>query len=55
MRKATDPGTHMIAPAAAPMGVFQDSTARDRLRFAVFAHDHATQGVPTLCSLTPTL
>jgi hypothetical protein len=37
-----------------PRAVFQDSTARDRLRFAVCTHDHATQGVPTLVSLTHT-
>jgi transposase-like protein len=35
-----------------PMGVFQDRTSMDRILFAVFTHENATQGVPTLFSLT---
>ena len=37
-----------------PMGVFQDRTSMDRLLFAVFTHESAIQGVPTLFSLTHT-
>ena len=37
-----------------PMGVFQDRTRRDRILFAVFAHENANQGAPTLSSLTQT-
>ena len=37
-----------------PMGVFQDRTSLDRILFAVFTHENATQGVPTLVSLTHT-
>jgi len=37
-----------------PMGVFQDRTSMDRILFAVFTHENATQGVPTLFSLTQT-
>jgi putative transposase len=35
-----------------PMGVFQDRTSMDRILFAVFTHENANQGVPTLFSLT---
>jgi transposase-like protein len=38
-----------------PMGVFQDRTSMDRILFAVFTHENANQGVPTLFSLTQTL
>jgi putative transposase len=37
-----------------PMGVFQDRTSMDRILFAVFTHENANQGVPTLFSLTQT-
>ena len=37
-----------------PMSVFQDRTRRDRILFAVFAHENANQGAPTLSSLTQT-
>ena len=37
-----------------PMGVFQDRTSMDRILFAVFTHENATQGVPALFSLTQT-
>ena len=37
-----------------PMGVFQDQTSMDRILFAVFTHENANQGVPTLFSLTQT-
>jgi len=37
-----------------PMGVFQDRTSMDRILFAIFTHENATQGVPTLFSLTQT-
>jgi putative transposase len=37
-----------------PMGVFQDRTSMDRILFAVFTHENASQGVPTLFSLTQT-
>jgi hypothetical protein len=37
------------------MGVFQDRTSRDRILFAVFTRENATQGVPTLFSLTQTV
>jgi putative transposase len=37
-----------------PMGVFQDKTSMDRILFAVFTHENANQGVPTLFSLTQT-
>ena len=36
------------------MGVFQDQTSMDRILFAVFTHENANQGVPTLFSLTQT-
>ncbi len=35
-----------------PMGVFQDRTSMDRILFAIFTHENATQGVPALFSLT---
>ena len=38
-----------------PMGVFQDRTSMDRILFAVFTHENATQGVPALFSLTQTI
>ena len=38
-----------------PMGVFQDKTSMDRILFAVFTHENANQGVPTLFSLTHTI
>ena len=37
-----------------PMGVFQDKTSMDRILFAVFTHENANQGVPTLFALTQT-
>ena len=37
-----------------PMGVFQDRTSMDRILFAVFTHENANQGVPTLFALTQT-
>ena len=37
-----------------PMGVFPDRTSMDRIPFAVFNHENATQGVPGLLSLTRT-
>ena len=37
-----------------PMGVFHDRTSMDRILFAVFTHENANQGVPTLFSLTQT-
>ena len=37
-----------------PRGIFQDRTAMDRILFAVFTHENANQGVPTLFSLTHT-
>ena len=37
-----------------PMGVFQDRTSMDRILLAVFTHDNAHQGVPTLFSRTHT-
>jgi len=37
-----------------PMGVFQDRTSMDRILFAVFTHENANQGIPTLFSLTQT-
>ncbi len=37
-----------------PMGVFQDRTSMDRILFAVFTHENANQGVPTLFPLTQT-
>jgi hypothetical protein len=36
------------------MGVFQDKTSMDRILFAVFTHENANQGVPTLFALTQT-
>lgn len=38
-----------------PMGVFQDRTSMDRILFAVFSHENANQGVPTLLDLTQSL
>jgi putative transposase len=35
-----------------PMGVFQDRTSMDRILFAVFTHENANQGIPTLFALT---
>jgi transposase-like protein len=35
-----------------PMGTFQDRTSMDRILFAVFTHENANQGVPTLFALT---
>jgi putative transposase len=37
-----------------PMGTFQDKTSMDRILFAVFTHENANQGVPTLFLLTQT-
>ena len=37
-----------------PMGVFQDRTSMDRILFAVFTHENANQGIPTLFPLTQT-
>jgi putative transposase len=37
-----------------PMGVFQDRTSMDRLLFAVFTHENAHQGEPTLFALIQT-
>jgi transposase-like protein len=37
-----------------PLGVFQDRTSMNRILFAVFTHENANQGVPTLFSLTQT-